>query len=191
MIDTKQLWIVGQQLGAADSQAWHFQGVFDTKGAAIAACVNDHFFVGPVTLNEALPVFTVDSGRWWYPRLQPEPSLPAPSSQQTTLNSQPAVKISVTQKHIENGLRRCALRCALALAFESAGFIVMVEPASVSIYNDAGDFLGDLALPFDAQCFLIAFDNGQPVEPFSFEMPDLRLPVHESNFPKFASVPVT
>lgn len=34
-----------------DAAAWAFQGVFDTKEKAIAACRDDHYFIAPAVLN--------------------------------------------------------------------------------------------------------------------------------------------
>lgn len=34
---------------------WQFQGVFDSEAAALAACRDPYYFIGPATLNEALP----------------------------------------------------------------------------------------------------------------------------------------
>jgi hypothetical protein len=64
-----QLWLVGQW---AEPQ-WHFQGVFDSKEKALAACVTDSFFAAPVTMNQSYPVGTVSFEGAWYPAMQPEP----------------------------------------------------------------------------------------------------------------------
>jgi hypothetical protein len=99
------------------------------------------------------------------------------------------MKISVTQEHIDKGEVRCALHCALVLAFNALGFDVMVEPASVSFYSSSGDFLGELALPIEAQYFQIDFDKGKPVQPFAFEMPGLTSDLRSLTF-DFVPVPV-
>ncbi len=70
------LWLVGQlKAEMPEGKAWEFQGIFDDKQKAIDACVTDYFFVGPVTLNEALPVESMTEG-WpgcYYPLLQEAP----------------------------------------------------------------------------------------------------------------------
>ena len=63
------LWIVGKRLDQ-ETSAWEFMGVFDTEGAAVAACVADDCFVGPAVLNKALPWETQDE--WpgaYYPKV--------------------------------------------------------------------------------------------------------------------------
>jgi hypothetical protein len=45
------LWIVGKWEG----EGWEFQGVFDDRDKAIAACRTRWYFVAPATLNETLP----------------------------------------------------------------------------------------------------------------------------------------
>ena len=50
-----ELWICGQhQSENGDEVAWLFQGIFDSKEKAIAACRTDKYFIAPVTLNESL-----------------------------------------------------------------------------------------------------------------------------------------
>ena len=51
-----KLFIVGQRDSAAKSdRGWEFQGVFSDDEKARAACTTRHHFVGPATLDEALP----------------------------------------------------------------------------------------------------------------------------------------
>lgn len=49
-----RLWIAGKVLDARNSR-WEFQGVFDTEAAAVAACRDATYFIGPATLNKPLP----------------------------------------------------------------------------------------------------------------------------------------
>lgn len=62
----QHLWIVGQIISAHfdirnkrwinDTQCWEFQGVFDDKEKAIAACTTEyHFVMGAFELNQQLP----------------------------------------------------------------------------------------------------------------------------------------
>ena len=64
------VWVVGQYV--VDGQ-WELQGVFSDEVQAVAACVEDSFFVGPVPFNEAL---SIEKRAWdgsYYPRLQKKP----------------------------------------------------------------------------------------------------------------------
>lgn len=83
------------------------------------------------------------------------------------------MKISVTRKHIDHGIRGDCFGCPLAGAFQDVGFDVMIEPAAVDFYDSEGGIAGSLPLPDEAQYFIIAFDRGEPVRPFVFEMPGL------------------
>ena len=51
-----ELWITGRFLekGSTAASVWEFIGVFDDLERAEAACMNDHYFVAPATLNEVL-----------------------------------------------------------------------------------------------------------------------------------------
>ena len=64
------VWVVGQYIV---NGPWEIQGVFSDEGQAVAACVEDSFFVGPVPFNEAL---SIEKREWvgsYYPRLQKKP----------------------------------------------------------------------------------------------------------------------
>ena len=52
-----KLWIVGKFTGqTVDDKEWEFQGVFDSKALALAACEGHPlYFVGPVLLNDVRP----------------------------------------------------------------------------------------------------------------------------------------
>ena len=57
-VDTLEptLWLVGQyHSGEIPNIVWEFQGVFDSKQKALAACRNEYYFVAPVVLNEEIP----------------------------------------------------------------------------------------------------------------------------------------
>jgi hypothetical protein len=59
----KTVWVCGQYHGEYldehtadhDGIAWELQGVFTTEALAIAACRDNQYFIGPMTLNESLP----------------------------------------------------------------------------------------------------------------------------------------
>lgn len=59
-----ELWIVGEW---KDDGPWEIAGVFDSKEKAVAACLNDCYFIGPVILNEALTAETVIWPGAYYP----------------------------------------------------------------------------------------------------------------------------
>jgi hypothetical protein len=67
-----RLWIVGQNKGAGPNGAvWDFQGVFSTERAAVVACRDHTYFVGPVELDVELPHET--AAEWpgaFYPATQ-------------------------------------------------------------------------------------------------------------------------
>lgn len=50
-----KLWIAGKNMLHDDPFCWEFVGVFDTEAAAVAACPDDQYFVGPALLNERTP----------------------------------------------------------------------------------------------------------------------------------------
>ena len=66
----KTLWICGQyKSGDEGNIVWDFQGVFDTEELAIAACVDNTYFVGLAELNKELPKATAK--QWpgvYYPK---------------------------------------------------------------------------------------------------------------------------
>jgi hypothetical protein len=100
------------------------------------------------------------------------------------------VTISVSEIHITNGNQASDFGCALGLAFKDAGFDASVGDGDASFYLD-GNYLGSLPLPADARFWNNRLDLGQKVEPFEFDVPELKLPVTETRFPEFSSAPVT
>ena len=75
------------------------------------------------------------------------------------------MKISVTQQHIDAGLRGSCTGDPIALALKDAGFdFVWVAPdrieATVRTYS----------IPEDVLEFMKAFDNEHYVQPFTFEL---------------------
>lgn len=71
-MEPQTVWIIGKMIDDTLSQ-WEFQGVFDTEELAIAACVEDRFFVGPAEINTPFPVEPVKWVGAWYPRVQTRP----------------------------------------------------------------------------------------------------------------------
>ncbi len=51
-----ELWICGQYRSGEEvgKVIWVFQGVFSTKGKAIAACRNETYFIVPVELDDEI-----------------------------------------------------------------------------------------------------------------------------------------
>jgi nitrate/TMAO reductase-like tetraheme cytochrome c subunit len=84
------------------------------------------------------------------------------------------MKIEVTQKDIDKGLRSSCYECPIAHAFKRKvknkiryGFAVNAD----SIDLVTKDFKWYIhALPKKAQTFIKRFDDGKPVKPFTFEI---------------------
>lgn len=66
-----------------------------------------------------------------------------------------------------------SFQCPLALAFNAAGFDVMIAPGHVDFYDSAGAICATFLLPEVAQRFQRKFDDDQTPEPFEFDMPGL------------------
>jgi hypothetical protein len=77
--------------------------------------------------------------------------------------------IRVTSQHIEHGEKGCAHKCALALAFQQAGYDAMVAGHIVEIYLGLTEPI-EIRLPKTAWYFIAAFDSDRPVNPFEFEI---------------------
>ena len=77
--------------------------------------------------------------------------------------------IKVTKKHIKEGKCGSYRNCPIALALKSKGFTrVYVDGGDVRAHNSAG-FI-DANLPIRAMKFIVKFDSGRPVKPFSFRI---------------------
>lgn len=83
------------------------------------------------------------------------------------------MKIVVTAEMIDRGIRTDCFRCPETLAFNAAGFDVMVTSDHVDFYGASGEICATLPLPAIAQSWQKRFDDRKPVEPFEFEMPGL------------------
>lgn len=91
---------------------------------------------------------------------------------QRSSNSKAMTTINVTQEDIERGKRESACECPIALALERAF-------NAKSWVDDEGFFFQrcpkeklspDYPIPQSAIAFIAAFDAGEKVEPFEFEV---------------------
>lgn len=84
------------------------------------------------------------------------------------------MKVKVLQHHIDQGIRKDTERCAIALAlqeqFPEMEVVVGLTCASV-------DMASWIFQGADATNFVMRFDEGEPVEPFEFEMERAGKPV--------------
>lgn len=82
------------------------------------------------------------------------------------------MRITVTQDDIDKGCRKDAFGCAVARAVCRA--LGVSEDESVGVDDEAIDFYDELQgrptakVPAVATLFIMAFDRGDPVQPFSF-----------------------
>lgn len=80
--------------------------------------------------------------------------------------------ITVTQEHIDKGVKKHCERCALSLAFHDSGFpkagigVMSVWPFGLDKEHEQRRW----DLPEKAVSFREGFDGGWPVKPFTFEM---------------------
>lgn len=76
------------------------------------------------------------------------------------------MKVIVTQEDIDNGDRTQSARCPIALAISRAYGI-----KNIAVGMDRVTGMSKTRwLPIEAQNFVLAFDNGEPVEPFEFRL---------------------
>lgn len=79
------------------------------------------------------------------------------------------MKVEVTQRHIDNGNRCDCWDCPIAKALsETLSGHVAVGSRDVNLPGISGS---DVPLPPEAIAFIKAYDAGQQVQPFSFELP--------------------
>jgi len=62
-----KLWAIGKVNKSNPHIQWEFQGIFDNEQVAAALCVDETWFVGPVTLNELTPLETIAWSGAYYP----------------------------------------------------------------------------------------------------------------------------
>lgn len=74
------------------------------------------------------------------------------------------MRIDVTQEHIDKGLTGSCSRCPVALALWDVGIPAVVHYDTAETYRD------EIILPVSARAFIAAFDDGEPVKPFHFDI---------------------
>ena len=77
--------------------------------------------------------------------------------------------VSVTKEHIAQGKRENAGSCPIALAVKS--LLPVKKTRQVRVYTDQLKLtrvIRKSALPLEAKNFILKFDSGKDVEPFSF-----------------------
>ncbi len=85
------------------------------------------------------------------------------------------ITIKVTKSDIKNGIKRDCDTCPIALAITrvlSPKYIIEIEPDQVNIYKHGTILMdcGDYPLPKIAKAFILKFDRGHHVNPFSFNL---------------------
>lgn len=74
--------------------------------------------------------------------------------------------IHVTDDHIKKGTPNCNTHCPIALALKTA-----LPTARITVGLRGATIDGESFRHSEIINFVRAFDKGQPVEPFSFELP--------------------
>ena len=85
------------------------------------------------------------------------------------------MKIEVTQKDIDKGVRgECAL-CPIARAIKSSSNFkrVYVNGKTIDVWYRGDQGIKTYKLPKKAQTFVKRFDRQEPVKPFSFKLKSL------------------
>lgn len=75
--------------------------------------------------------------------------------------------IKVTQDHIDQGTRKSALSCPVALAVMEA---CKANLAQVTRYGIGVGYRRAVHAPASVSSFVLDFDKGHPVVPFEFEL---------------------
>ena len=53
MVDEKKVWVVGKFIKMTDQgSVWDLSGIFDDEKDAVASCIGDKYFVGPMLMNK-------------------------------------------------------------------------------------------------------------------------------------------
>jgi hypothetical protein len=79
--------------------------------------------------------------------------------------------ITVTAEHIAHGVRESCTDCPVALAIMDAlpcTDLIAVDGDEVT-FGEIADWT-EVKFPAEVQLFIKAFDDGEPVEPFSFTL---------------------
>jgi len=77
------------------------------------------------------------------------------------------MKVTVTQQHIDKGVKGSCGFCPIALAIKEA---FNTDYVLVASDLDIGESIRDFPTPEEVQQFYCDFDRGQPVQPFTFEL---------------------
>jgi len=81
--------------------------------------------------------------------------------------------MQVRQEHIDKGIREKCGSCPIALAINEHlvdGVISNVRYSRVDLVKNEVYLVEELRLPPEASRFIRSFDNGEQVQPFSFEL---------------------
>ncbi len=63
------MWLIGKVVSVhEDGYCWEIIGIVETEEMAVAACLNETYFIGPMVLNEILPNEKVDWPGCYYPK---------------------------------------------------------------------------------------------------------------------------
>jgi hypothetical protein len=87
------------------------------------------------------------------------------------------ITVSVTQKNIDDGLRTSHTACPIALALRDLDAMKYSYVVNAQSLCDIHSELVVAYLPTSAEHFIQDFDQGLPVEPFTFEVSFLNQPV--------------
>lgn len=77
------------------------------------------------------------------------------------------MEITVTKKHIRNGRRFDKNHCPIAMAIKDASCDLVEDVDGINVTVGFITY----ELPKIAQAFVVMFDGGQRVRPFSFKLP--------------------
>lgn len=75
--------------------------------------------------------------------------------------------IEVTQEDIDAGIKKNCTKCPIALAVQRAFKNSSLEIGGLSVYQDCHKVC---EMPYEARVFVQCFDDGKPVNPFTFEL---------------------
>ncbi len=87
------------------------------------------------------------------------------------------MKITITQQHIDNGVRNRSWACPAYLALQDAGIPVK----AVQFWGIVDGFQAackdgyQVALGREMTEYILRFDRGERVEPYTFEFPDTQV----------------
>lgn len=80
------------------------------------------------------------------------------------------MKVTVTQDHIDNGVKHSTITCPIALATKDLlDSVVSVGATEIHTWDSVTDDMDTYSMPAEAKRFIVEFDDGHPVLPFEFE----------------------